>query len=312
MSSIPTVPKINWISFMGDSLTNTDSQFYIPKSQQIPKLVQSMIGGNCRERNLGVGGQTTLQMLARMYDMLRYPPTVGVIYGGINDANPSNAIQAGSYTADPVLPPTLSTTVNTGSTLPVGITYYVTFTWVSGSESNSSPEASIYVPLGNQLVVTLPTFPSGVTSANIYISTTSGNETKQGSTSSNTYTQSVALVAGVVQPKATLLNCVLNMVNQLKNAGCNKIVICNIHTMGGTTSIGTTDSTYTPYRNILQSIATNNNLAFCDYHAVSLISPTDYNTSNDLLHLAPSGLQKLANQLKATLDAQGWTSILQN
>lgn len=312
MSSVPQQPKINWLTVMGDSLTNTDMVYYIPKSQQVPGLMQKMIGGNCRARNLGVPGETTAQMLARMYDMLRYPPTVGVIYGGINDANPSNNIKAGNYSSDPTIAPTLSTSINASSTLPVGVTYYVTYTWQSGSESNSSPEASILLPLGNQLVVNVPTFPSGVTSANIYISTTSGNETKQGSTSSNTYTQSVALVAGTAQPKATLLNCILNMVNQLKNAGCTRIVICNIHTMGGTTSISTTDSTYTPYRSILQSIATNNNLAFCDYHTVSLISPTDYNTSNDLLHLAPSGLQKLANQLKATLDVQGWTSILQN
>lgn len=297
---------------MGDSITNADNMISlnITKNQEYPSLVRKMIGGNCRERNLGVGGVTTANMLSRMWDMLRFPPMVATIYGGINDANPANTTQAGNSN-DPTVAPALSLSVNTSSALTPGVTHYVTYTWLrSASESNSSPEASILVPLGNQLVITLPTFPSGVTSVNIYISTSTGTETKQGSTVSTTYTQSVALVSGTVQPKPTMQKNVLDMVNLLKNAGCNRIIICNIHTIPGTG--GTSDTTYDPYRAILQSIATNNSLPFCDFHTVSLINPTDYNQSADYLHLSASGQQKLANQLKATLDAQGWTTVLQN
>lgn len=105
----------------------------------------------------------------------------------------------------PTATPTLST-ATTGGLLAAG-TYYVVYTWVTAKgESFSSPENSIVIPAGtstNTITVTIPSFPSGATSANIYISTATGTETKQGSTSSTTYTQTAALVAGVAQPAMT-------------------------------------------------------------------------------------------------------------
>jgi lysophospholipase L1-like esterase len=98
-----------------------------------------------------------------------------------------------------------------------------------------------------------------------------------------------------------------SMVDQLKNAGCNRIILCNIHNLPGVS--GTDDAGYNAKRTIIQTVATNKNIVFCDLHTVSLIAG-DYQT--DGLHLTASGLQKLADKIKATLDAQGWTAILQN
>lgn len=196
MSSAPQTPKINWLFCIGDSLTNTDTTLYIPKKQQYPKVLQQLIGGNCRERNLGVPGNTTTQALARInYDILRiYTPTVATIYLGINDCLQS-----------------------------------------------------------------------------IATSTTQSN--------------------------------LQTIITDLQNAGCNKIVICNIHH-------AQTATDYSAYRTTLQNLATSNNLPFCDFYANAGLVSADFQADN--LHLQPSGLQKLANTLKATLDAQGWTTVLQN
>lgn len=90
----------------------------------------------------------------------------------------------------PYSAPTLSKAANASSTVAAS-THYVEYTWVNSyGESLPSPEASLAMTTGNNLVVTLPTFPTGVTSANIYISTASGSEKLQGSTTSTTYTLS--------------------------------------------------------------------------------------------------------------------------
>jgi hypothetical protein len=101
---------------------------------------------------------------------------------------------------DPSTAPTLGETANASSTLPAN-TYYVVYTWVNQhGETYFSPEANFTTSAGHQLDVTLPTFPSNATSANVYISTVSGEETKQGSTATTTYTQASALVVGTVLP----------------------------------------------------------------------------------------------------------------
>lgn len=193
MSSVPTNQKINWFSCIGDSLTNSDTSLYIFKSQEYPKLIQQMIGGNCRERNLGVPGETTGAMLARINDILRYTPTVATIYAGINDCLSS-------------------------------------------------------------------------------VST------------------------------ATMTANIQSIITSLQNAGCTKIILCQIHN-----PLTATD--YSAYRTALANFATTNSIPFCDFSAVSLVSADFF---SDNLHLQPSGQVKLANKLKATLDAQGWTTVLQN
>lgn len=132
----------------------------------------------------------------------------------------------------PTTAPTLTTATNAGSTLAAG-TYYVVYTWVDASsrETAKSPEASISVSSGNNLVVTLPAFPAGVSSANVYMSTSSGGETKQGSTSSTTYTQSTAINTGSAAAPTTLASGLTQQIygpaptNTISNPSPNATVI---------------------------------------------------------------------------------------
>jgi hypothetical protein len=103
--------------------------------------------------------------------------------------------------SNPSTAPTLAAT-GTTSTLPAG-TYHIKYTWVTASgETLASPSASITTTAGQQIDVTLPAFPAGVISANIYISTTSGSETKQGSTTTTTYSQTTELATGAALPSS--------------------------------------------------------------------------------------------------------------
>lgn len=188
-------PSSKWLSCIGDSLTLTDN--YAPFVQiynAYPYVLKNLIGGNCRERNLGIAGNSSTDALNRMPDMLRIVPTVATIYLGIND-----------------------------------------------------------------------NFQS------ISTSTTQSN--------------------------------IQSIIDQLKGVGCNKIILCNIHT------IPPYEPSMDTQRAIITGLATSNTLPLCDFKTVSLVSG-DYHTDN--IHLLPSGLTKLANALKATLDAQGWTTSLQN
>lgn len=113
MSSTPSAPKINWLVSMGDSLTCSDATLYIPKNQQYAYLVKSAIGGICRERNLGIPGNTTTQMLARINDMLTWGvPSVATIYGATND--PGSSIS--SATTQSNLQSMVTTLQNAGCT----------------------------------------------------------------------------------------------------------------------------------------------------------------------------------------------------
>lgn len=74
-----------WLVCMGDSMTNTESTLGIPEAEQYPHLTARAVGGLCRPRNLGVPGDSTGQMLARVEAMLDPVPTVALFWGGIND-----------------------------------------------------------------------------------------------------------------------------------------------------------------------------------------------------------------------------------
>lgn len=110
---------------------------------------------------------------------------------------------------NPTSAPTLAT-ANTGGQLSGSQTIYVKHTWVTSmGETTASPEASIVIPAGtntNTVTVTIPSLPAGAISANIYMSTSTGTETKQGNTATTSYTQSNTLVAGVVLPTTWTAN----------------------------------------------------------------------------------------------------------
>jgi lysophospholipase L1-like esterase len=104
-------------------------------------------------------------------------------------------------------------------------------------------------------------------------------------------------------PDATTQSNLNSMIDQLRTAGCTRIILCNIHTMQN----GASDTNYNAKRTVIQNVATSKGVVFCDFKTVTLIA-ADYNA--DGLHLSETGLQKLANRLKTTLDSQGWTDIL--
>ncbi|MBU4257731.1 hypothetical protein KKC04_04970, partial [Patescibacteria group bacterium] len=85
-------------------------------------------------------------------------------------------------------------------------TYYAKYTWVNANgETTASTEASLAVLVNNVLTVTVPAFPTRVTAANVYASTSTGTETKQAqiTTSAGTWTEpTTGLVAGTALPSA--------------------------------------------------------------------------------------------------------------
>lgn len=117
------------------------------------------------------------------------------------------------WTLTPVTNPTGApsnlTTATTGGNLAGGQTYYVKYTWANlQGETQTSSEVSIAVPSGtntNTISFNIPTLPTNVTSANIYISTSTGTETKQGSTTGTSYTQSATLVTGTTPPASNTI-----------------------------------------------------------------------------------------------------------
>ena len=102
--------------------------------------------------------------------------------------------------ANPIIAPTLTQEVNAASSL-AAATYFVVYTHVNVyGETLVSSESSLSVTAGNQLTVTIPALPVGATSSNIYISTATGTQTKQGSTTTSTYPQTTAIVSGAAKP----------------------------------------------------------------------------------------------------------------
>jgi hypothetical protein len=101
---------------------------------------------------------------------------------------------------DPTTAPTLGQTANTASTLSAG-TYYVVYTWKNANgETTISPRASFTTSAGNELNITVPAFPSGVTHAVIYVSTTSGSETKQVEITTTTHKLTADPIVGTAFP----------------------------------------------------------------------------------------------------------------
>lgn len=108
--------------------------------------------------------------------------------------------------------PTLSAS-GSGSTLPAA-TYYVKITYVYSityngrtwsQETTASGEVSQATTSGQNLVVTSPSWPTGVTAANVYVSSSTGTEKYQGqiTTSGGTLTISAPLQTVVNSPATT-------------------------------------------------------------------------------------------------------------
>ena len=137
-----------------------------------------------------------------------YPGAFYLRYEKNNDVSSLLNTYAGSM-ANPTTAPSLSSVV-AGSL--AGATYYVKYTYVNATgETTPSSESTLTVAANSELVVTSPSFISGMLGWNVYIGLTSGSETKQnGSTSiayGTNYTVATgSLVAGSALPTANTTN----------------------------------------------------------------------------------------------------------
>lgn len=108
--------------------------------------------------------------------------------------------------------PTLAAN-GSGNTLPPG-TYYVKITYVYSityngrtysQETTPSGEVSQAVSSGQQLVITSPSWPAGVTAVNVYVSSSAGQEKYQGQITSSGGSLNITapLQAGLNSPSTT-------------------------------------------------------------------------------------------------------------
>ena len=110
-------------------------------------------------------------------------PTINTTGGGSSVSNPTTAITAnanggGRTLSKPSTAVTLSATggAASGGSLAAG-TYYVANTWVTacgGETTVGSSQASVTITTGQIPSVTIPSLPTGATSANIYVGTAAG------------------------------------------------------------------------------------------------------------------------------------------
>jgi hypothetical protein len=172
---------------------NGGNDFYVPVAGTMTTpttVLNAMTANSTFTQTTAV--TTTTPTAGNQADMLvkGYGLTTLQVYSTVNNTAPTSA-------------PTLST-ATTGGTMTAG-TYYVKFTWVStsGVESLPSPEVSqATTGSTSTLTVTIPSLPTGMASANIYISTATGTETKQNASpvTATTYTQTSAISAGTACP----------------------------------------------------------------------------------------------------------------
>jgi hypothetical protein len=109
---------------------------------------------------------------------------------------------------NPTVLPNMAANYGSG-TLPSGI-YYVVYTFLTASgQSAPSPEARIQLTSAGSIVIQPPaSIPANVTGIDIYIGTTSGGETVQGTQSTNAvFTQSTPLSAGSAPPTGNATIC---------------------------------------------------------------------------------------------------------
>jgi hypothetical protein len=121
---------------------------------------------------------------------------------------------------DPLAAPVLSVNVASGS-LPAA-TYYVKLYYsAAGVTSAVSPEASVTLSSTGTLIVGIPAIqPSSATGFGIGISTVSGEETIQGtSTFASTYQQAVGLVSGAAVPLVNTSTCNIYFSDQMVPTG---------------------------------------------------------------------------------------------
>ena len=121
--------------------------------------------------------------------------------------NPSGAVVG---ITNPLIA-TINTPAYTSGTLPAA-NYFVVYAWYTATSTVTqvSPESTAQLTTQGQLNVAPPPgpLPAGVTGMRVYIGTSSGSETLQGSTTgTNVYSQTVPLVTGSAQPASNTTIC---------------------------------------------------------------------------------------------------------
>jgi hypothetical protein len=150
-------------------------------------------------------------------DVISFTPTQAFFVAGTGQIAPVSAECATSIdgsvvgTINPVNPPQASAVYS--GTLGAG-NYYVEEAWIDASSNTTLVSAEVQIQLtGTGQIQELPPIsglPATVVSRNIYIGTTSGSETLQGSVSgSGTYVKSVPLVTGAAVPSTNTTVCQL-------------------------------------------------------------------------------------------------------
>lgn len=117
---------------------------------------------------------------------------------------------------DPRVAPVVNTNIVSG-TLAAG-TYYVVYTYkTSLSETYYSAETTINLPSIGSLIISAPTLqPASATGYNVYISSATGTETKQGTvTGWGTFTQSSALISGAALPSVNSTSCTISFNDEM-------------------------------------------------------------------------------------------------
>lgn len=109
----------------------------------------------------------------------------------------------------PIVPPTVTAVNDPTSTLPVG-TYYVSHSFANtnkNTESTVSAQVAVTIGTGQAISTQIVKYPSGINTANVYISTVNGTTgTKQGSTTNRSFIKNTALVAGTAAPVVSSIN----------------------------------------------------------------------------------------------------------
>lgn len=121
---------------------------------------------------------------------------------------------------DALVVPVLSANYASGS-LSAG-TYYVKIAYYNSTGIGiASPEASITLSGTGKIIVTAPVLqPASATGYKVYVSTTTGTETLQGTSSAwSNYTQSAALVAGAALPSSNGSACSVYFSDELIPTG---------------------------------------------------------------------------------------------
>ena len=95
--------------FIGDSLTDSNAYGLMPADQYPCKvklgLVSEAAGTRVLERNLGIAGNTSIQMLARIGGALLFgAPDIVFVLAGANDRNPTLRVNAGGGASTTVIP----------------------------------------------------------------------------------------------------------------------------------------------------------------------------------------------------------------